>query len=152
VIDVVIAGGGPNGLMLACELALAGVRPVVLERLPEPGDTPKANGVIGQVVRLLDHRGLYERLRGEPGAPDPLPAFLFGALPLNLSMLEDNPMYAVRVSQRHLERVLEECARELGACGSRGPTARTRYAPAVWSAATAGTASSASRPRSPFPA
>lgn len=36
VADVVIAGAGPNGLMLACELRLAGVRPVVLERLAEP--------------------------------------------------------------------------------------------------------------------
>jgi 2-polyprenyl-6-methoxyphenol hydroxylase-like FAD-dependent oxidoreductase len=31
--DVVVAGAGPTGLMLACELQLAGVRPVVLERL-----------------------------------------------------------------------------------------------------------------------
>jgi 2-polyprenyl-6-methoxyphenol hydroxylase-like FAD-dependent oxidoreductase len=36
VADVVIAGAGPNGLMLVCELSLAGVHPVVLERLPEP--------------------------------------------------------------------------------------------------------------------
>ena len=69
--NVIISGAGPNGLMLACELALAGVRPVVLERLPEPSNEPKANGLVGEVVRLVDHRGLYEALAGRPGPPVP---------------------------------------------------------------------------------
>ncbi|HEY0227317.1 MAG TPA: FAD-dependent monooxygenase, partial [Mycobacterium sp.] len=47
--DVVIAGAGPNGLLLACELALAGVRPVVLDTLQSPSAEPKANGLVGQV-------------------------------------------------------------------------------------------------------
>lgn len=34
--DVIVAGGGPTGLFLACELRLAGVRPLVLERRAEP--------------------------------------------------------------------------------------------------------------------
>lgn len=38
--EVLIAGAGPNGLMLACELALAGVRPLVIDRLPGPGAEP----------------------------------------------------------------------------------------------------------------
>ena len=58
-IDVVIAGGGPNGLMLAGELGLAGIRPVVLDPMPGPNPGRRANGVIGQGVRILDHRGLY---------------------------------------------------------------------------------------------
>lgn len=57
--DIVISGAGPNGLMLACELALAGMRPVVLDKLPGPSSEPKANGLVGQVVRMLDMRGLY---------------------------------------------------------------------------------------------
>jgi 2-polyprenyl-6-methoxyphenol hydroxylase-like FAD-dependent oxidoreductase len=68
---VVISGAGPNGLMLACELALAGVRPLVLERLPAPSDEPKANGMVGQVVRLLDMRGLYQRFTGSDDPPQP---------------------------------------------------------------------------------
>ena len=70
-VDVVISGAGPNGLMVACELALAGVRPVVLERLPAPSDEPKANGMVGQVIRLLDMRGLYQRFSGSDDPPKP---------------------------------------------------------------------------------
>src|SRR5690606_4953314 len=47
--DVVIVGGGPNGLLLGCELRLAGVPALVLEKLPERGTEPRANGLVGQV-------------------------------------------------------------------------------------------------------
>lgn len=69
--DIVIAGAGPNGLMLAAELCLAGVRPVVLERLAEPDGVRRANGLVGQVVPLLHRRGLFEKLAG---VPEPTPA------------------------------------------------------------------------------
>ncbi|PRX96729.1 FAD-dependent monooxygenase [Allonocardiopsis opalescens] len=118
--DVVIAGAGPNGLMLACELGLAGVRPIVLERLPEPATEPKANGLVGQVVRVLDHRGLYERLSGGAEPPRPASAYVFGALPLDLSGLADNPLHLLGVPQRRLEQVLAERARELGVEVRRG--------------------------------
>lgn len=119
-VDVAIVGSGPNGMMLACELALAGVRPTVLERLPERSAQPKANGIIGQAVRLLDHRGLYQRLRTEEPSPAPIPSFLFGGLPLDLTRLRDNPMYGLGVSQQRLEQELEERARELGVEIRRG--------------------------------
>ncbi|MFC5266289.1 FAD-dependent monooxygenase [Kribbella qitaiheensis] len=118
--DVVIAGAGPNGLMLACELSLAGVHPIVLERLPERSEEPRANGLVGQVVRMLDRRGLYERLKGDLVPPAPVPAFTFGALPLELSGLDDNPLYILGVPQRRIEEVLQERALELGVEIRRG--------------------------------
>ncbi|GAA3844905.1 FAD-dependent monooxygenase [Sphaerisporangium flaviroseum] len=120
--DVVIAGAGPNGLMLACELSLAGLRPLVIERLPGRTRENRANGLVGQVVRMLDRRGLFERLGGGSSPPRPQPAFVFGALLLNLSLLEeaDNPLYALQVPQRRVEQVLEERATELGVEIRRG--------------------------------
>ncbi|GGL58076.1 FAD-dependent oxidoreductase [Planomonospora parontospora] len=113
--DVVIAGGGPNGLMLACELSLTGARPLVLERLPAPSREPKANGLLGQVVRMLDHRGLHERLSGSPQPPQPNSAyFMFGAMGLDLSLLEDSPVYTLPVPQHRIVQVLQERAVELG--------------------------------------
>ncbi|WP_051735849.1 FAD-dependent monooxygenase [Amycolatopsis rifamycinica] len=112
--DVVIVGGGPVGLFLACELKLAGIDPVVLERLPSANQADKAHGLTGQVVRLLDHRGLFERCGGT-GSPTPAPAFYFGAMPLPLAVLgPDNPMYFLQINQRDLERVFGERAAELG--------------------------------------
>jgi 2-polyprenyl-6-methoxyphenol hydroxylase-like FAD-dependent oxidoreductase len=60
------AGAGSTGLMLACELRLAGLHSIVLERLPEPSRENRANGLVCQVVRMLDRRGLYQRLAGVP--------------------------------------------------------------------------------------
>jgi 2-polyprenyl-6-methoxyphenol hydroxylase-like FAD-dependent oxidoreductase len=118
--DVVIAGAGPNGMLLACELALAGVRPVVLERLPERSDMPKANGLIGQVAKFLDQRGLYQRFTSAEVVPQPAPLFMFAALPLKLSILDDNPMYGIMIPQRRLEALLEERTAELGVPIHRG--------------------------------
>ena len=112
-IDVVIAGAGPNGLMLACELSLAGVRPVVLERLSDDTKEHRANGLVGQVVRLLDRRGLHERLSDHP--PFAVPRFVFGGLPLDLATLgDDNPMTILPVPQHRIEAMLADRATELG--------------------------------------
>ncbi|MEU8687914.1 FAD-dependent monooxygenase [Streptomyces sp. NPDC048665] len=56
-IGVVAAGAGPTGLMLACELSLAGARPPVLERRTEPSGEHRANGL---AVVLLDPTGALD--------------------------------------------------------------------------------------------
>ena len=112
--QVVIAGAGPNGLMLACELALAGIRPIVLDTLPGPSSEPKANGLVGQVVRMLDMRGLYQAFTGDDEPPQPAYEWFFAAMPLNFVGLSDKPMYALRMPQPRLVRLLEKRARDLG--------------------------------------
>ncbi|MFI7003094.1 FAD-dependent monooxygenase [Nocardia sp. NPDC050175] len=113
-VDVVISGAGPNGLMLAGELALAGVHAIVLDELPAPSTQPKANGLIGQVIRLLDMRGLYHEFGGAPGAPQPLPAYFFSGLPLSFAELADNPMTLLGIPQPKLVRLLEKWTAGLG--------------------------------------
>ncbi|TNC24380.1 FAD-dependent monooxygenase [Amycolatopsis alkalitolerans] len=112
--EVVIAGAGPNGLFLACELRRTGVKPLVLERLPEPATQPKANGLVGRVVQLLDYRGLYHRLSGLDGAPRPAPAYQFAGFGLDLRGVGEHPLYTLPLPQRVLEARLTEYALELG--------------------------------------
>src|SRR6201993_4942954 len=111
---VLIAGAGPNGLMLACELALAGIRPVVLDALPGPTSEPKANGLVGQVVRMLDMRGLYREFTGDEDPPRPTFGWIFAAMALNFLGVPDNPMYVLPMQQPRLVRLLEKRARDLG--------------------------------------
>ncbi|MFI5775502.1 FAD-dependent monooxygenase [Nocardia sp. NPDC051570] len=56
--DVVVAGAGPVGLMLACELRLAGVDVLVVERLREPDQTLKAGGINVSAAEAFYRRGL----------------------------------------------------------------------------------------------
>ncbi|OKH68147.1 FAD-dependent oxidoreductase [Mycobacterium sp. SWH-M3] len=113
--DVVIAGAGPNGLLLAGELALAGVRPVVLEQLPAPDPDLKANGIVGQANRVLDLRGLYETLSGSDQPPQPMDAYIFAGMHVPFGDLADNPMYGMLIQQPRVVRRLADWVRGLGA-------------------------------------
>lgn len=112
--EVVVVGAGPTGLMLACELALAGVRPMVLDRLPEASGLPKANGLVGQVVQMLDYRGLLERFSEGTPFVGPVPAFQFGAVSMDLGSLGTSPLHILPIPQARLEELLAERAHKLG--------------------------------------
>jgi 2-polyprenyl-6-methoxyphenol hydroxylase-like FAD-dependent oxidoreductase len=119
--DVVIVGAGPAGLMLAGELCLAGVRPLVLQRQPRLRETPKANGFNGQIVALLRYRGLLDRIEAASGRPiGPAPQAPFGGVHLDFAPLADPPLWTVHLPQPRLERLLSEHAGQLGAGIRRG--------------------------------
>lgn len=119
--DVIIVGAGPTGLMLAAELGLAGVRPLVLERQSQIRDIPKAGGLSGQILELLRYRGELERFEAASTALRPATGrFPWGGMHVDLTQLAGPPMQALPLPQPLLERVLDEFARELGAEIRRG--------------------------------
>ena len=112
--DVVVAGAGPNGLMLARELGLSGIRPIVLDPLPGPNPEPRANGVTGQGVRILDHRGFYSELSGTAEPPRPNPWSMFAAFMLDLSDVADSQVFMIPVQQPRLVQALAKRATDDG--------------------------------------
>ncbi len=124
--DVVIAGGGPTGLMLASELRLGGAEVIVLEQLPTQTGLSKALGLAGRAVQTFNYRGLLERFdAGFPPGVEYSRFLHFGGIPLDLGRLVASapPGYfppGVPAKQAQVEAVLEGRARELGAQIRRG--------------------------------
>jgi 2-polyprenyl-6-methoxyphenol hydroxylase-like FAD-dependent oxidoreductase len=101
--------------MLACELGLAGIRPVVLDPMPGPNPQPRVNRIVGQAARILDHRGLYSVLTGTADPPKPAPRTIFAGFPLDLASVPGSQLFTVPVQQRGLVQVLAERAGEYDA-------------------------------------
>ncbi len=120
--DVVIVGGGPVGLMLACELRLHKVEVVLLEQnhevLPDMG---KSGCVHARTLELFDQRGFADEVMAAEGSPSKLCMVSLDEYDLDLNQLPYTRFpYAFRVRQWRIETILEERAAKLGAQIRRG--------------------------------
>ena len=118
VTEVVVVGAGPTGLMLAGDLARAGVACTVLERRAEETNLTRAFAVHARTLEVLDARGLADDLVVTGVRVGALR--LFGKFEVDLSRLPTRFPYVLVTPQYNTEGVLEERARALGAQIVRG--------------------------------
>jgi 3-(3-hydroxy-phenyl)propionate hydroxylase len=115
---VAIAGGGPTGLMLAGELALAGVDVVIVERRTSQDlDGSRAGGLHARTIEVLDQRGIAERFLS---AGQVHPSVSYATIPLDLSDFPTRHNYVLALWQSHVERILAGWVEELGVPILRG--------------------------------
>jgi 2-polyprenyl-6-methoxyphenol hydroxylase-like FAD-dependent oxidoreductase len=115
---VVIAGGGPTGLMLAGELALAGVDVAIVERRASQ-DLPgaRAGGLHSRTIEVLDQRGIADRFLAE-GQTAQVAAF--AGTSLDISDFPTRHNYGLGLWQNHIERILAGWVGELAVPIYRG--------------------------------
>jgi len=111
--DVAIVGGGPVGLWLACELALAKVKVVVLERRTERVTQSRALAIHGRTLEVFALRGLADRFLARGRS---IPSGHFGALDtrLDFSVIDTRFPFMLLLPQATTEALLEERALEIG--------------------------------------
>ncbi|WP_327152354.1 rifampin monooxygenase [Nocardia sp. NBC_01329] len=117
--DVIVAGGGPTGSMLAGELRLHGVRVLVLEKEVEPPAFVRSLGLHVRSIEVLDQRGLLERFLAR-GRKHPLGSFFAGIAKPSPEGLDSAHAYVLGIPQTVTEPLLAEHAAELGAEIRRG--------------------------------
>jgi len=130
-VDVIVVGAGPTGLLLAGDLAQAGVSCAVFERRSGRSGLTRAFGVNARTLEQLDARGAADELVGS-GSPVAVLRFFAGAV-IALSRLPSRFPYMLVTPQYQTERVLEERATRAGADIRRGSevTGLTQYPGAV---------------------
>lgn len=115
---VVVVGGGPTGMMLSAELALAGIDVAIVERRTSGEcNGSRARGLHARTLELLDQRGVAGRFLSKGRA---MQAQSFAGVPLDLADLPSRHPYGLGLWQRHTERILAEWVEELGVETIRG--------------------------------
>jgi 3-(3-hydroxy-phenyl)propionate hydroxylase len=114
---VVIAGGGPTGLMLAGELALAGIDVAIVERRASQDLAgARAGGLHARAIEVLDQRGIADRFL----AQGQLHRVVHFHIPLDISDAPTRHNYVLGLWQHHIERILAEWVGELAVTIHRG--------------------------------
>ena len=109
---VVIAGGGPTGMMLAAELTLAGTDVVIVERRASfELESPRSRGLHSRTIEVLDQRGVVDRFLAEGKA---MQVQAFAGVPMDISDFPTRHNYGMALPQSHFERILSGWLDELG--------------------------------------
>jgi 3-(3-hydroxy-phenyl)propionate hydroxylase len=115
---VVIAGSGPTGLMLAGELALAGIDVVIVERrTSQEVDGSRAGGLHSRTIEVLDQRGIAERFLAAGYVVQPVG---FAGIQLDISDFPTRHNYMLALWQSRFEPILADWVGELGVPILRG--------------------------------
>jgi len=115
---VVIAGGGPTGLMLAGELALAGTDVAIIERRASQDlDGSRAGGLHSRTIETLDQRGIADRFLSQGKVSQ---SAGFAWLSLDISDFPTRHNYLLALWQQHIERILAGWVSELSVPVYRG--------------------------------
>jgi 2-polyprenyl-6-methoxyphenol hydroxylase-like FAD-dependent oxidoreductase len=108
---VVVAGGGPTGLMLAGELALAGIDVAIVERrASQELAGSRARGLHSRTIEVLDQRGIADRFLSEGQVAQ---VAAFAGTPLDISDFPTRHPYGLALGQSHFERILAGWVDEL---------------------------------------
>ncbi|WP_214405039.1 FAD-dependent monooxygenase [Pseudonocardia lacus] len=115
---VVVIGAGPTGLMLAAELALAGVECTVLEKRADQPNLTRAFGVASRTLELLDARGMADGLVARANVVPT--AGLNAGVTIDLTRIPSRFNFMLITPQSITERTIERRCAELGVRIERG--------------------------------